>query len=172
MFQKPLAAVAVFLFMSSAGAVPVVWQLNDVTIADGSIATGTFTFDADTSTYSNISITSTGTNGWGSFYDQIAPGAVSLADQVGFNDGGTFFFGLIFDTGLTNSGGNVGIYVSPGAYGASLEATCVFECQFPDPETFRSITGGYVSAVPLPAAVWLFGSALAGLGWMRKKRTI
>jgi len=27
-----------------------------------------------------------------------------------------------------------------------------------------------VSAVPVPAAVWLFGSALAGLGWMRRKQ--
>lgn len=28
-----------------------------------------------------------------------------------------------------------------------------------------------VSAVPIPAAVWLFGSALAGLGWLRRKQT-
>jgi len=28
-----------------------------------------------------------------------------------------------------------------------------------------------VSAVPIPAAVWLFGSALAGLGWMRRRQT-
>ena len=27
-----------------------------------------------------------------------------------------------------------------------------------------------VSAVPVPAAVWLFGSALAGLGWIRRKQ--
>jgi len=27
-------------------------------------------------------------------------------------------------------------------------------------------------AVPVPAAVWLFGSALAGLGWMRRTQTI
>jgi hypothetical protein len=27
-----------------------------------------------------------------------------------------------------------------------------------------------VSQVPVPAAVWLFGSALAGLGWMRRKK--
>ena len=26
-----------------------------------------------------------------------------------------------------------------------------------------------VSEVPVPAAVWLFGSALAGLGWMRRR---
>lgn len=32
-------------------------------------------------------------------------------------------------------------------------------------------TGSYSisSAVPIPAAVWLFGSALAGLGWFRRK---
>jgi hypothetical protein len=29
-----------------------------------------------------------------------------------------------------------------------------------------------VSAVPIPAAVWLFGSALAGLGWLRRKQTV
>jgi hypothetical protein len=27
------------------------------------------------------------------------------------------------------------------------------------------------AAVPVPAAVWLFGSALAGLGWLRRKQT-
>jgi hypothetical protein len=27
------------------------------------------------------------------------------------------------------------------------------------------------TAVPVPAAVWLFGSALAGLGWQRRKKT-
>jgi hypothetical protein len=26
--------------------------------------------------------------------------------------------------------------------------------------------------VPIPAAVWLFGSALAGLGWMKRKQTV
>ena len=29
-----------------------------------------------------------------------------------------------------------------------------------------------VSTVPVPAAGWLFGSALAGLGWMKRKQTI
>ena len=27
------------------------------------------------------------------------------------------------------------------------------------------------TVVPIPAAAWLFGSALAGLGWMRPKQT-
>jgi hypothetical protein len=29
----------------------------------------------------------------------------------------------------------------------------------------------FSAAVPVPAAVWLFGSALAGLGWLRRKQT-
>jgi len=33
-----------------------------------------------------------------------------------------------------------------------------------------SIDDIVVTAVPLPASVWLFGSALAGLGWLRRKK--
>jgi hypothetical protein len=35
----------------------------------------------------------------------------------------------------------------------------------------RNVPGTWAqsSVVPIPAAVWLFGSALAGLGWMRRK---
>jgi hypothetical protein len=51
-----------------------------------------------------------------------------------------------------------------------------------DSVVFSGVNGApYVSAldnivlssvVPIPAAVWLFGSALAGLGWMRRKQTV
>ena len=45
---------------------------------------------------------------------------------------------------------------------------------YTDPDGFfgASIDNVWVSAVPVPAAVWLFGSALAGLGWMRRKQTV
>jgi hypothetical protein len=42
--------------------------------------------------------------------------------------------------------------------------------------TYSGLSGGgfyfddvVVTAVPIPAALWLFGSALAGLGWFRRK---
>jgi len=34
---------------------------------------------------------------------------------------------------------------------------------------FHGVDNISVSAVPVPAAAWLFGSALAGLGWIRRK---
>jgi hypothetical protein len=66
------------------------------------------------------------------------------------------YLSLKFGSSLTNVGGVISIssgsvYVPDPGYGLIL-----------DP-------GATVSAVPVPAAVWLFGSALAGLGWFRRK---
>ncbi|MDB4307867.1 VPLPA-CTERM sorting domain-containing protein, partial [Gammaproteobacteria bacterium] len=36
----------------------------------------------------------------------------------------------------------------------------------------QAIDNIVIATVPIPAAVWLFGSALAGLGWMRRKQTV
>ena len=69
---------------------------------------------------------------------------------------------LSFDTPLTNAGGEIGLsgginFYPDGAPGTwysldvSSEATVV------------------ANVVPIPAAVWLFGSALLGLGWLRRR---
>lgn len=34
------------------------------------------------------------------------------------------------------------------------------------------LTGAFATVIPVPAAVWLFGSALGLLGWLRRSRTI
>jgi hypothetical protein len=39
-------------------------------------------------------------------------------------------------------------------------------------ELFLDGTYSGADVIPIPAAVWLFGSALAGLGWMRRKQTV
>ncbi len=38
------------------------------------------------------------------------------------------------------------------------------------PRVYDQLFRTQVQVVPLPAAVWLFGSALVGLGWMRRKK--
>ena len=51
-----------------------------------------------------------------------------------------------------------------------------FSLDSSDSGQFGINTSAYLAAdnfsvVPVPAAVWLFGSALAGLGWMRRRRS-
>ena len=77
-------------------------------------------------------------------------GSVFLGEDI-FNIGdlsaGTHFLQLLLeDHGSTN--------------GYAVEITA---------DTF--IPGPPAPQVPIPAAVWLFGSALAGLGWMRRRQT-
>jgi hypothetical protein len=51
----------------------------------------------------------------------------------------------------------------------------VFTTQEPltgNPESLGGLDNIQVSVVPVPAAVWLFGSALAGLAWLRRKQTV
>jgi len=40
----------------------------------------------------------------------------------------------------------------------------------PDFQSITYIDNLVISSVPIPGAVWLFGSALAGLGWMRRRK--
>ena len=75
-------------------------------------------------------------------------------------------------SGLTNAGGVVDLYTAGGTDGEGICATAA--C---DPtgagavSAFRGFAGGSVSAVPIPAAAWLFGSAILGLfGIARRKR--
>ena len=42
----------------------------------------------------------------------------------------------------------------------------------PLPEYYPDGRTAWSVAVPVPAAVWLFGSALAGLGWIRRKQIV
>ncbi|MBT8131511.1 MAG: hypothetical protein HKN56_05730 [Gammaproteobacteria bacterium] len=44
---------------------------------------------------------------------------------------------------------------------------CTFGCFW----TFPSVDNFTASVIPVPAAVWLFGSALFGLGWVRAKQS-
>ena len=182
-------------------AAPITWQLDNVTFAsaqtqgtgpfDGT-ATGSFTYDASTNTYSNVNITTTGSGYWGTdncgdsalcgtyiratdLYStlsatslQATPTASDPVNAVGYYGISMQFAG----SGLTNAGGIVDLYTAGGTDGEGICATAA--C---DPtgagavSAFRGFSGGSVSAVPIPAAAWLFGSAILGLlGIARRKK--
>ena len=182
--MKKLLFVAV-LFIGSAQAAPVIWTLNDVLFSDGATASGTFTYDVDTNVVSSESIVTNPSVGGPQIFCELLCdlGATYPGVLFGFPTGTptiTFFTGELtgFPTGiidvtlvfsylgaLSNAGGVVplapGIDLEPGI--GSFE-TIVF-----DIFNSRAIVSGNVSAVPIPAAVWLFGSGLGLLGWFRKK---
>jgi hypothetical protein len=56
------ATIAILSFANSASAVPLPWTLMSVSFTDGGSATGTFTFDAVTNTYSAFNINVSGGN--------------------------------------------------------------------------------------------------------------
>lgn len=137
-----------------AQAAPVTWTLEGVTFDDGTALTGTFIFDAEREW--------TPVDPPGSIYgvqlettwrDYDNPPCINAStDAVDCEDGqGSIFIG--FASPLT--GGTVAI--SGGAEFFAGE--------------FREIVGGSVTAVPVPAAFWLFLSALivARCRWKPRK---
>lgn len=67
---------------------------------------------------------------------------------------------LHFDSALTGQGGEKSLQENSRLYGVALPAFIT------SPDYFA--VSGTVSAVPIPAAAWLFGSALLGLRWVKQ----
>jgi len=174
--MKNLMVLVLLLCCGSVWATPVVWELRNVVFDDGGIATGSFTYDADTNQFSNIEVaTSDGitpifvdSDGETDYYE-IFPGESYISGVwAEFNPGRyNFYTQPIPDTespytlALRFSGeleDDLSTYSILTGFG---ESTYDFE---------RGIVSGYVAAVPIPAAVWLFGSGLGLLGWMKRKR--
>ena len=199
MLKKTLALVGLSILTLSANAAPVTWVLNDVTFASAEVmgpgpydgtASGSFTYDADTNIYSNVNITTTGSGVWGTdncgdsdlcgayiratnLYApltatslQITPTSSDPLDSTGY-----YGISLQFESALTNAGGTVQLYTAGGTDG---EGVCKYSDCLPEGAAgvtaFRGFSGGSVSSIPIPAAAWLFGSALIGLAGIKRKK--
>jgi hypothetical protein len=182
--MKNLIAIALMFTWGSASAIPVQWTLEDVVFADGGTASGSFVFDADTSTYSRTDIvTTSGSILQGQSYHR--DGLTNLNPAIVWFLGGSgpaAQLGLVFlppgvvyepngafgPNPLTNSGG----WLSLDTLNGGEVDACYISCYDPLSLSRNFVSGGaFGVAVPLPPAVWLFGSALAGLGWVRRKNT-
>ena len=140
--------------------------------------------------YSNVNITTTGTGIWGTdncgdsvlcgtyiratdFYApltstslQVTPTSTDPVDATGY-----YGVSLQFVTALTNAGGTVLLNTASGSDG---EGVCKNYNCLPEGAAgvtaFRGFSGGSVTSVPIPAAAWLFGSALLGLTLIAKRK--
>ena len=173
-------AMAALLMMSGMQAAPLTWTLQDVVFDDGGTASGSFVFDADTGTYESIAITTTPSVGAGlfpteSFYTDVSnflgepiPGSNFLwrADNLGGDLTGVSGILLDWFPGvLTNAG---------GTFLLDLAFNSETKCANPDCSLSaggRQPISGSITAIPIPAAAWLFAGGLGLLGWVRRRRT-
>ncbi|TGD73622.1 hypothetical protein E4634_11430 [Mangrovimicrobium sediminis] len=174
----------------AAEAAPVKWYLQDVTFEDGARVEGSFVFDADTNTYSDIDVTTSPgvaeivggveTTVSGFLYDRVSTRIVLAPDPeiVYIDDAAQDAIGqgvgiveLSFRSPLTNAGGRVQLATTNGPpvpSGYAGEFSCPPPLDYPCSDEFRIrvFASGFVTPQPFQA-VPIFGPwnflALAGL---------
>ena len=174
------------LAASGAWAMPIHWTLSGG-FDDSAALSGSFDYDATTNDYTNVSISVANfvnVGAYGSLDDDpftyvtsdhsiansnINTLRLSRVDLTDVIDGCAAnacqrqLF-IVFATPLTNAGGTVNI-----ATGGLLSYEFLSNDGFGDFDVHEITGGTVVGVIPIPAAVWLFGSGLVLLGWVRRK---
>lgn len=168
--MRNLLLVTLCLIAGSANAAVLTWTLEDVLLDDGQTLTGSFDYDRDTNSTSNVSIFNSGSTTFEAteFVQSLEVTACSFTG-CNFHDGTpeigdlrlSLFWGINGQE-LTNSGGNLILSSTP----FPVFTFCAFaDCSagVVGPPDIVRIVNGSISAVPIPAAFWLFGSGLIGV---------
>ena len=171
---KKLFAVGALLttFTTSALAYPVEWTFNNLVFDDGTTVTGSFTYDTGVGIRDRYDMTNTTVT-----CGELCQGTVAQLDEADRTLDDALFWGrdssgtivtirLVYWLPLpTYTEGEI-----PLAFGRWSTAIGNEQDQFAyitNPSLYPTLT-----AVPLPAAVWLFGSALGGLGWWSRRKNV
>ena len=179
----PVFLLAIFAVLSvKSHAIPLKWTVDAVGGTPTAKITGSFVFDEDTNTYSQIAIITQGVNGYNGLFDQFAyPFSVDVPPLGGLFRGFTAVpsvFGqgqdspivlLIFGPPtISNAGGTVTI----ASNFSSGVGTCVSldTCSVIGRTETISSGSATASAIPLPGAFALLGSAVAALAFARRPR--
>lgn len=166
---------------SQARAAMIEWTVNNAVFTDENTLTGSFVWDTDLQSATAWNFAVTG-NINPNFSDQVYSSASAGHSYFDYTTGGISVIGFKDDSptrrirfGLTDFSvldvplAMLSLAGDPGAVGANGFLEC-FNCS-----PFRlGKPGAFLSAavVPLPAAVWLFGTALVGFVGLSRKRKI
>lgn len=166
--KRLLCFLMLFLACGAAQAATVQWTLTDIVFSDGGTATGSFRYDADSNTYSNVDVlTSAGADSSGFAYDSVLEGDgnfVALLQSPGADLTGEPILQLVFQTPLTNSGGLVSLASFLFPPGPPTEGICLdAACDKAQMDRFTSEGGLVGTVVPAPPALILLLSAVGAL---------
>jgi hypothetical protein len=163
-------ALTVLALAAAPPSSPVTWALTGVTMSDGAVAQGSFTYNAGTNTFSNISISTTGGTVFpGAAYTAVDPSQVGSVDNFGVefvpnpglaNFTGTPVLVLIFSPPLTNGGGTSSLI---NGIVASYETTCANAACTGPSLTTRTFAAGNVTTTPPQTAAPV--PALSSIGF-------
>jgi hypothetical protein len=165
MSRRTLQLVVVCLCtVAAASAAPIRWTLTNVTFADGATASGSFIYDANTNTYSAVSIatTTTATFTGQAYITAVTPESSAIFAVVvttgAFTTGTPDFF-LLPVSSLTNAGGTLALTVGASPSSDSSEGQCAnMACTAPAVSPIRQVATGSLVGAPVAATVPTLGS--------------
>ena len=168
-----LLAAALLATPLVAHAIPVTWTLSGVTFTGGGTASGSFDFDADLGSYSNVALTTTAGGSFGdSSYANAAYGlsATYLSSNTGCGSACQLTLSLTFASELTNAGGTSSLSADSNEFYYLDDGDELFDARQ------RFIDAGEVSApvaaVPEPETYALMLAGLAAVGFTAKRRKL
>lgn len=181
--MRIILALSLFFVIGSVQASTVSWTLTDVILEDGQTLIGGFDFDSDTNTYSTISIFNSGTTTFAAteFTQKATPTICTTSvtgcafTRAGATSGDIVLSLSVFGNGeLTNAGGTINLSTGTSDTMTFCQNGACTSWGIATADSI-GVASGTITAtpavVPIPAAVWLFGSGLIGLiGAARRKK--
>ena len=166
-----------------------VWTFSDSLTGDGGVVSGSFTYNADTNAFSNVSVTVTGgTVAPGSIFTQAVNVGTSPTDwsnstglqmltssYTGGDMTGALELYFYFLSPMTNAGGTITIDGIAADQSPQLAHCYDSACQYYD-DGLRFANGsanpGVITAptIPEPASMILLGTAIIGLATRSRRR--